>query len=576
MRRRSILLLLPVLLALSASLLLPCRAFAQASLDADPDDPVYHAIDLFIADGLARDVIMGQRPFTRLEVARILREVRKNLEERKKAEEDSENQEWKDYSRQLGVRHAMERNLEFYEREYARELAGMLPGVTFEALKRAELDLILNTSTPRQIPLANGQGMIRGFVTSFDQYDQGVTLTDGGNSLLKTEHNLYFTRYFALQVQPLFLFQTDRQQEDQAAAQVHKLYLKGGISNFEVEIGRANIYWGQGERGGLMLSTNPRPLDMLRISNPYPLRIPYVGHMKWTLFVSNLGPDQALAWPYFYGLKWTWKPWKYFEFGLSETVTMGGDGAPKLSFWEPLSELFPFHKWGGKNIGAKDSSNHAFGFLDFRVTIPWLRNSVLYYDGYIEDSIVRAFRLPDNLLNQMGFVAGWYSPRLSAAGDWGLRLEYHHTAPLDYRHSQWTSGYTENGRVMGDALGPDADAAYATLYWRPKPSVQGRLDLAFEDYDSSLYTIETNAQGGGDRILKITDGTHERRYRALAGVRWDAGKRYGLRLSAGYERIDNWNFEPGRSVNNALLGAGLTLRFEEFTVSSPKSKLQKP
>lgn len=576
MRRWSIVLLFSLLLAFAMSLVFPCRVFAQASLDADPADPVYHAIDLFIADGLVGDVIMGQRPFTRLEVARILREVRKNLEERKKVEDEVAEEGWKAYSRQLGVRYTMERNLEFYEREYARELAGMLPGVTFEGLKRADLDLILNTSTPRQIPFENGQGMIRGFVTSFDQYDQGITLMDGGNSLLRTEHNLYLTRYLAFQVQPLFLYQTVRQGEDQASVQVHKLYFKGGISNFEVEFGRDTIYWGQGERGGMMLSTNPRPLDMLRISNPYPLHIPYLGHMKWTLFISNLGPDQDLAYPYFYGLKWTWKPWKYFEFGLSETVIMGGDGAPKVSFWEPLTELFPFHKWGANNIGAKDSSDHAFGFLDLRVTIPWLRNSVLYYDGYIEDSIVRAFRLPDNFLNQMGFVAGWYSPRLSAAGDWGLRLEYHHTAPLDYRHGQWSSGYTENGRVMGDALGPDADAAYATVYWLPRPSLQGRLDLAFEDYDSSLYTTETNAAGGGDRIIKIADRTHERRYRALAGIRWDAGKRYGLRLSAGYERIDNWNFEAGRSVNNALLGAGLTLRFDEFTVSSPKSRLPKP
>jgi hypothetical protein len=291
--------------------------------------------------------------------------------------------------------------------------------------------------------------------------------------------------------------------------------------------------------------------------------------MKWTLFVSNLGPEYNFPYAYFYGLKLSLKPLRCFELGLSHTIITAGRGAPKLSFWDPLTELLPFQKWGGANIGASDIANNAFGFLDFRVTIPPLRNSVLYYDGYIEDSVVRAFRLPDNLLKQMGFIVGWYSPRLTSKGDIGLRLEYHHVAPLDYRHSsRWIYGYTLNERVIGDPLGPDADGIYSTIYWRPKPKFLARLDLAFEDYDSSTYKTEVNSEGGGDRILKDVAGPHERRYRAVAAVDWLGNERFGIKFSAGYERIQNWNFEVGRSVDNILLGAMLSLRFKEFMLKS--------
>ena len=565
-----------IVLAASFALLLfffPSRkCAAQAALNASPEDPVYHAIDLFIADGLVPDVIMGQGPFSRLEVARILRTARKTLDERTKAADAAEaagdeGTGWKSFSRSLSKRYYYERLLDYYEHEYARELAGMRPGIEFDALKQLDIDSIYNSSDPRAIPPSNGEDSINGIVTSFDKYDQGKTYVDGGNIYLTTETDLYLSRYFAFTVQPRFEFLSDVNSDTQVNARIDRLYLKGGISNFEVQVGRDNIYWGQGEYGGLMLSTNPRGLDMLKISNPYPLRIPYVGHMKFTLFVSNLGPDQSWSYPYFYGLKWTWKPIRCFEFGLSHTVITGGEGAPKLSFWDPLTEMFPFQKWG-RNSQYGDIANNAFGFLDMRLTIPPLRNSIIYYDGYFEDSIARAFGHLGNLLNQMGFIAGWYTPRLTDRGDVGLRLEYHHTAPLQYRHGDWISGYTENQRVIGDALGPDADGIYATTYWRPTARMQARLDLAYEDYDSSTYYTQTDADGGGGNIVKLTYGPHEHRYRAVGGIRWDVKSRYGLRFSAGYERIDNWNFQVGRSVNNALLEAGITLRFDEFNVST--------
>ena len=93
--------------------------FAQAALNATPEDAVYHAIDIFIANGLANDVIIGQRPYSRLEVARILKQVRRGLDERRQEPNDPD---------EITTDAYLERLLAYYEKDYARELGGMKGG----------------------------------------------------------------------------------------------------------------------------------------------------------------------------------------------------------------------------------------------------------------------------------------------------------------------------------------------------------------------------------------------------------------------------------------------------------------
>ncbi len=550
MRFRFYILLLLIVVA-------PLSVRAQTALNAPPDDPVYHAVDVFIANDLVRDVIIGQRPYSRLEIARILRSARETLDEREGI---------------VAGRLYLERLLAFYEKRYARELGGMPKGVVFEALDQLDLFAAYNSSEPRQIPVNNGAGMIDGIITSFDRYTTGgLTYVDGANATLTTQHDLYATPYLAMRAKPRFEFLTPQRSEAQVFAHIERLYLTTGWRNIQLEVGRDNLMWGQGEYGGLMLSSNARPLDMIKLTNPYPWRAPwvfkYLGHMKFTFFVSNLGPERtAFPYAYLYGLKFSLRPSRWFEFGLSHTITMGGRGAPGVKWWEPIAEMLPFHKWGGSNIGATDVANNSWGFLDFRLTIPPLRGSQLYYDAYIEDSIVRAFRLPDNILNQMSFIVGCYVPRLTSSGEVGLRLEGHHVAPLTYRHGTWTDGYTLNRRLLGDPLGPTADGVYATLYWWPSPRHRVRFDAALEDYDSSTYYTQPNASGGGDKILVLTPGPHERRFRLMGEMSWQTQGRIEWTVLGGYERIENWNFIVGRGVNNMMVGARLRLHFDEFTI----------
>ena len=318
--------------------------FGQAALNAPPEDNVYQAIDTLIAHDLVRDAIIGQRPYSRLEVARILKDARGAWQSR---DFTSDEGDWQKHAKGLSKKNYIDEILTHYEKEYAVELQGMRDGVHGDGLKRMDMGLLYNGSPPRVIPRDNGAGAIDGVVTSFDRYDRGLTYQQGAAAYIETQHDLYLTKYFAATLEPLFVFQVPRFGNDQEVlAQIHRLYLKTGIDNFEFEAGRDNLLWGQGEFGGLFASSNPRPLDMIKLSNPHPLKIPYIGGMKFTLFVSNLGPENQRKYPYFYGAKWSWRPARYFEFALSHTIMMGGDGAPKVKWYEPVTELMPFHKWG--------------------------------------------------------------------------------------------------------------------------------------------------------------------------------------------------------------------------------------
>ena len=55
--------------------------FAQASAYVPNLDPAYAELDALIASGLIREVLVGQRPYSRMTFARMVREARSNMED---------------------------------------------------------------------------------------------------------------------------------------------------------------------------------------------------------------------------------------------------------------------------------------------------------------------------------------------------------------------------------------------------------------------------------------------------------------------------------------------------------------
>lgn len=543
-------------------LLLPNPSFAGgfSSPNVPVDDPVYRQIDKLIAFGLIKDAIYGQRPWSRNEIARMIGEAMKNREKvgPPLAPDD----------REISSNIAVDDLLEGLKRDYKEELIrrGILEGETkkfyVHPLEQVSFDYTALDSPPRDIPVSNGSGLIDGFINPLVAQREGLDFVDGNNLSLETSHSASLTKYFSLHFRPHARLLVPNTGETKAKFIVQDLYGKFNIRNFEIEAGRDHLIWGHAENGGLIFSNNARSLDMIKISNDSPFYHPwifrYFGPSKYTFFIANLGPERIFKNSFLYGFKVTIKPTHFLELGLSETIVIGGDGAPSLSFFDPIGELFPVHKIG-RNILFDDKSDHRFGFFDMRLTIPPLRNSVLYFDSFFDDSPARAFGHLGDLMDQMAMMVGFYIPRLTTDGSADLTLEYRHVPGVGYRHSNWTTGYTLNREIIGDPLGPDADSILLKFSADLSDNKILTTSLSYENRDSDTFSQTTNpVTGGGEEIIRATDNPTEHRIRFLASLDWRAKPWLVLRPEIGYERVVNFNFIPRNDRNNFLGGIALT------------------
>ena len=528
--------------------LLPVHLNAQTSFNVSISDPIYRVLDLLVAHRLIDPIIVGQRPYTRLEIARLLKQARQQL-----ALTKAELSRDKTFHALETLKY-VEQRLNRWSRIYAEDTDRSWPKVSLKPFQGARYSAYITSARTRRIPEANGVGVIEGFVSSFDAYDHGRTYRQGLSTFLDTQHTLRLSPFFVFMIEPQIELDILNDQPDAYRVTVLQSHARFGLGNIDFQIGRGHLIWGQGEFGGLLISTHARPLDMLKIDNPYPWHLPwlfrYLGPSKFTFFVANLGPERILPYAFLYGAKISFRPIKPLEIGFSQTVTIGGNGAPSVSFFEPVTELFPIHKFG-RNIQFRDIANHVFGLFDMRLTLPGLRGSAIYWESSFDDSPARALEFSDNLINQMSMQTGFYIPRLTATGTMALRLEYQHTAPWAYRHSTWLSGYTLNQRSIGSPLGPAADGLYLTWSWWPVMDKTGTIRLAYEVFRRDFYTAKP---GDTERIIKSVDLIDERRLRLYIKTTLREASQWSLVIQTGVEYINHFNFNLNDNRYNGLLG----------------------
>ena len=519
-------------------------SLSQTAIRVPVSDPVYSALELFEAHSLFDNLLLGQRPFSRWEIARLLDEAQRRWSNTGSKPSPPEAQ-------LVGAL------LNQFTSEYAPEIEHRWSAYRFVVRHRAIVSTYATSAIPRQIPASNGVGQIDTRVTSFGAYDNGRFYARGLSSFLETQHEIRLSRGVSLWLEPQFLVREPR-------VSPMRLYASIGWRNVGLQVGRDNLIWGYGSSGGLLLSSNARPLDMVQVYNPKPFRMPWffraLGPTRLTFFVANLGPDQALSYPYLYGLKASIKPSRFLELGFSHLIEIGGNGAPAVSFWDALTELLPIQKIT-RNLHATDFSNHQFGALDFRVRLAPLRNTTLYGETLFDDSPGRALAFPGNLMNQMSFRIGLFVPRVNPSGSVSLRLDYQHLAPWAYRHSRWITGNTLGHRVLGSALGPAADGFTVTGGYRASTDTRGDVQLSYETYRSDLYTQTQNQNGGNERVVRSVDGPDEERFRAESTLRRNVSDAWSVKTQVGLEYIRRFGFVSGQNRTNGLLGVEVARSF---------------
>jgi hypothetical protein len=250
-------------------------------------------------------------------------------------------------------------------------------------------------------------------------------------------------------------------------------YGKAMLGPFEIEGGRDSLWWGPGHHGALLISNNAEPFTMLKISNPQPLRLPwifrYIGLVKGQWFLTELEEDRDHPGAKLSGLRLALKPHPAVELGATRVVMFGGEGAPGVSWFEYIKNMIQFSE--------EQSEDNQLAGLDGSFLLPLprslpLRSVKLYGDFMGEDSVHSA-------PSRWSYLAGLQLNDILRTGRTDLRMEWAHTNPVAYIHGIYTSGYTYEGRVIGHFIGPNADDFFVLLSHYLTESLV--VDLAYDE-----------------------------------------------------------------------------------------------
>ena len=516
------------------------KAFSQASINVSVLDPVYRDLDRLVSFGAIDTLIVGQRPYSRREIARLISQAAENRDRLGAVGEDI-----------LGR----------LQRDYREELEPREKRLSIHLLDHASFEALVLKSPPRSVP-ANGVGTIDAVMNPLVSYREGRHLVDGVTTSLETTHWFTLSDYFAFAGEPRFqlAFGKDGSSDDHGIF-AQNLYGKFFFHNAEVEVGRDSLVWGQGRNGSLILSQNVRPLDMVKLSNDSPFFLPWIfrhlGPTKASFFYADLGPEQRFPHAYLTGYKISVQPFTFLEFGAGLIVESGGEGSPDTSLSNRILDLFAFSS-------TLPSNSNKLAGLDFRLRIPRVRGMEFYGEAVFDDDYnpFDPSHYHNLFIDNAGYIAGIFLPRLRDDGTLDLSLEYHKTGKTFYRHGSGF-GLTENRLIMGDVLGPDSQGVYGTSVWDVDRQNSFTLHLAFESRSDDVWNI---MGGPANHYVKVQDNPEERRYR----VALEEGHRFeklAFRVASqvAYERVQNFNFVSTDGRNNFLVGFNLNFDFGRWT-----------
>lgn len=474
----------------------PCSAYASASSANIPlNSSIYQDLEKLAGLGLIDSSLQAIRPYTYLEAARQVAEARSQV----------------DSGETLPVALELLHRLENALHDQLVELHvldGAAPDSYLKPLRSLELAYVYQDGEPTAYPRTDA----RQFPLNTNNF--GIDYDNRQNGQLTFTSEARLARFFLLEARPLLAV---REQEG-----TDLRLLEGrvalGLGPFEISVGRQSLWWGQGRHGSLVLTDNAEPLDMLRITNPSPVILPWVfkflGPFRFDVFWSKLEKDRVVARPYFAGLRFEVKPVPWFELGASRTVIFGGDGRPSVG-WEDFLTIL-----GGKNLSGGSDTSNSLAALDLRLKVPFLAGAEFYGELGGEDEA-------NHFFSKDAWIIGAYLPRLEPTGRLSLRLEYADLSnSVWYRHSQYRSGYTFEEKILGHQVGGAAKDYYSELRVLFPADIALDLSLDFENR-------------GYDQAVK------EKHVEPGMGVEWQVRSDLSLSANYTYDQVENFGFVAG-------------------------------
>jgi membrane-associated phospholipid phosphatase len=271
-------------------------------------------------------------------------------------------------------------------------------------------------------------------------------------------------------------------------------YVGMNLANWQISFGRQSLWWGPGEQGAMLFTNNAEALNkMFRINRVSPFRLPsflgVFGDIRMEFFLGQLAGQQFInnsalegssnptligqygknlaPQPFLSGGKISFKFTPNFEMSVSKTTLYGGPQNP-LTIKTLFDSAFSIHV-NGATLGDGRTA------LDFTYRLPKLRNWLSFYGDAFQEDEISPFNRPYKTAFQSGLYLARF-PKISKVDlrKLDLRIEGGTTSPINfpgcngcyYSNSQYLNGYTNNGEVMGTWLGRAAQGeSLQSTYW---------------------------------------------------------------------------------------------------------------
>ena len=545
------------MVAAAAVALHPAALVAQGTALVATTDPVYHDIDRLVELGVVDGVIVGQRPYSHRQIARIAQRTRDRLDRaygpRMQSELDEETEREAN-----GI-------LQRLETRFGMEEAGTTPYLS--ALDGFGVEFISTDAVRRGIP-GNLASATEASIQPMTYRRLGRQPVAGSTLSLDLKHRLEPTSWLAFRVRERLDYRVpndtglSRHDEELLLASV-----RARFGNLALTVGREAFAWSQGEGDGLFIASDAPALDQVSIAGDQPFHLPgiarHLGPMQGTLLLADLGPSTVRSHSKLLGYKLSLQPHPDVELGGTFLNHFGGEGSPSASFGDRLVDFLPFvdifrtHNYADSSRALDVESDKLLG-VDGHWRLSRLGGILLAGELLIDDFDVHQVQrmLTGYGSSQVAITV----PQLFDPA-WSLRLSAKHMGIITYTHGQLTNGITTRGRLLGDELGPNSKAFGGSVRWMPASGVRMSVEERTAIYSDADYQASyTDSARTNYVVQKVSSGPDELRDRLLAAFEFQSDEGMSLVVRGGGERIRNLFFTPGFTRNEYLFDVALRLR----------------